>query len=72
VKTPSFATCLRTGSRLVLRGAGLLLVLAAVGGTVQARGPEIVPEIDPGSITGALALLGGGLLLLTDRLSRKK
>ena len=28
-------------------------------------------EIDPGSLTGALALLSGGLLMLTDRLRRK-
>ena len=30
------------------------------------------PEIDPGSITRALACLSGGLLMLTDRIRRKK
>jgi hypothetical protein len=30
-----------------------------------------VPEIDPGSIRGALALLSCGVLLLTDRIRRK-
>jgi hypothetical protein len=29
------------------------------------------PEIDPGSIVGALTLLTGGVLLLTDRRGRK-
>ena len=30
-----------------------------------------VPEIDPGSVMGALAVLSGGLLMITDRLARK-
>jgi len=30
-----------------------------------------VPEINPGSAIGALALLGGGMLVLTDRLRRR-
>ncbi len=30
-----------------------------------------VPEVDPGSVMGALALLSGGLLMITDRLARK-
>ncbi len=30
-----------------------------------------VPEIDPGSVSGALALLSGGILMITDRLRRK-
>src|SRR5262249_47739720 len=29
--------------------------------------PTAIPEIDPGALAGALTLLGGGLLLLTER-----
>ena len=54
---------------LVTRGSGFLLVFAAFAG--QASAAPAVPEIDPGSMTSALALLTGGVLLLTDRLRRK-
>lgn len=43
---------------------GLGLVLAAFAGTARAID---VPEIDPGSIGGALALLSGGVMLITNR-----
>jgi hypothetical protein len=36
-------------------------------GNNQGQNAGGVPEIDPGAISGALALLGGGLLLLTAR-----
>lgn len=53
----------------MLKGLGFLLVFAAF--ETRAFGVDIGPEIDPGSMTGALALLSGGVLLLTDRLRKK-
>jgi hypothetical protein len=53
---------------------GLCLIALAsatpvyAGGSMHCGG---VPEIDPGSAMGALAMLSGGLLMLTDRLRRK-
>jgi len=35
------------------------------------RAPR-VPECDPGVATSSLAMLGGGLLLISDRLRRRK
>lgn len=60
--------------RLLANSCGFLLVFAAVGGVVHAVPPPLgspVPEIDPGSLKSVLALLGGGALLLTERLRRK-
>ncbi len=58
----------------VVRGsfklAGLLMVLTACAGTAAAVDLPAVPEIDPGSMTSAVTLLVGGLLLLGDRLRR--
>ena len=54
-----------------LKVLGLLLVMAAVTGTVRADESVSAPEIDPGSMASALTLLTGGLLTLTDRLRRK-
>jgi len=53
--------------------AGLALVLLATSGTAWAGGfqPAPTPEIDPGSLASALALLTGGMFVLTDRLRRK-
>jgi len=52
---------------------GLALVLAAFSSNAFGGGglPTAVPEIDPGSIGSALALLAGGVALLTDRFRRK-
>jgi hypothetical protein len=52
---------------------GLLLMVAALGAPALANeGDEgVVPEIDPGSMAGALTLLVGGTLMLTDRFRRK-
>jgi hypothetical protein len=50
---------------------GLALVLGACAGTAFAGGPLPAPEIDPGSIAGALTVLTGGMLMLTDRLRKK-
>lgn len=54
---------------LVLRSCGFLIVFASVAGWAQAT--VQTPEIDPGSMSSALALLTGGALMLTDRLRRK-
>jgi len=32
----------------------------------------VAPEIDPGSLLSAMTLLGGGLLILTDRRAKAK
>ena len=49
-------------------GAGLLLIVGATASSALAGvGPPPVPEIDPGSMASALALLAGGLLMLTGR-----
>ena len=37
---------------------------------VRGGGPVKTPEIDPGMLRGALVLLGGGVLMLTDRRRR--
>lgn len=52
---------------------GLALVLGASSGVAQAIGPGVgsTPEIDPGSMKAALMLLGGGVLLVTDRFRRR-
>jgi hypothetical protein len=54
----------------VAKVCGLLLVLAATAATARADlGPA--PEIDPGSLAGALTVLTGGLLIFADRRRRK-
>ena len=49
-----------------LRAGGLLLVVGALAGTALAGLPPVggVPEIDPGSMASALALLTGGMLMI--------
>jgi hypothetical protein len=53
--------------------AGLALVLLATSSTAWGAGPPppSAPEIDPGAAVSALALLTGGMFVLTDRLRRK-
>ena len=48
---------------------GLMLILTAMAAKADAGAPPppTAPEIDPGSVLSAMALLGGGLLMLTDR-----
>ena len=53
--------------RPALLGCGLLLVLAATADTARADFPNPVPEIGPGSLPAALALLAGGLLIYRSR-----
>lgn len=56
-------------ARWMVKGLGFLLVLAAMSSS--ARATSVAPEIDPGMMSSALALLGGGLLLITNRSRRK-
>jgi hypothetical protein len=55
---------------------GMAWFVAAVGGVALAGpGPGGVggaPEIDAGSAMSALTLLSGGILLITDRIRRRK
>jgi len=49
-----------------VRGAlGFLLVFGALANPAAATPPFPTPEIDPTSVSGALALLAGGMLILT-------
>jgi hypothetical protein len=57
------------GWKIVRKSMGFLLVFAAFES--QAMAVPVLPEIDPGSMSSGLALLAGGMLLLTDRLRRK-
>jgi hypothetical protein len=50
--------------------AGMALVFVTTAGKAHAFGPNDAPEIDAASITGALTLLTGGLLVLQSRLRR--
>jgi hypothetical protein len=52
------------------RACGFCLVLSAFAGTAMAT--PSTPEIDPGTGASALALLSGGILLLTDRFYRRR
>ena len=50
------------------RAFGLALVMAVVAGSLQAAGGVVgVPEIDPNSLAGALALLTGGVMMIRRR-----
>jgi hypothetical protein len=55
-------------SRLVV---SLGFVLAALGQVAFASAPVPTPEIDAGTLVGGLALLSGGILILTNRVRRK-
>jgi hypothetical protein len=44
-------------ARWMVKGLGFLLVLAAMSSS--ARATSVAPEIDPGMMSSALALLGG-------------
>jgi len=58
---------LRLSLRLICQVSGLALVLAACA-TPAFAAPDLPgnPEIDPGYIGNALALLTGGLMLMKD------
>jgi hypothetical protein len=51
----------------VAYGLGLFLIVLSAGTKLLAGAPSPVPEIDAGSISGALGLLAGGILILRSR-----
>jgi hypothetical protein len=58
---------------LVQKSCGLMLIMAAIATPAFAGGMHCdVPEIDPGSVGSALALLTGGFLMITERFRRKQ
>lgn len=63
--------------RLALGFLTVAGVLLASTGAAHATTPSLggssggVPEIDPGTLTSSLALLCGGMLMLTDKIRRK-
>lgn len=69
MRSPRLKKLCSTSFHFSLQFCGLALVLAACSGVAQA-GVSITPEIDPGSMTSALALLSGGVLLVADRFRR--
>jgi hypothetical protein len=52
-------------------GLSSLLIVTAFAGTAHAFQPVGVPEVDPGSMGAAMALLVGGYLITASRLRRK-
>jgi hypothetical protein len=56
--------------KLARKGCGLMLVMAAIASPAYAYIVP-VPEIDPGSMGSAFALLSCGMIMITDRLWRK-
>lgn len=66
MKSRRFASLLRAA----WKATGFALVLTALSASAHA-GATPAPEIDPGSILSALTLLGGGLMVLTDRCRAK-
>ncbi len=61
---------LKAGTVLIERGLGFALLLTAISAPAWAF-PVSAPEMDPGLATSALALLSGGLLLISGRSRRK-
>lgn len=47
------------------KGLGLALVLAGMSSSAWAV--DIAPELDPGSMMSAIALISGGLMVLTGK-----
>ncbi len=59
-------------ARTARMGVGLALVLAAFSTPAWAHiRTSSTPEIDPGSMAGAVALLSLGVLMVTDRRRNK-
>jgi hypothetical protein len=48
------------------RITGMVLIMIAAGAAAVALPPE-APEIDPGSVTSALALLAGAMMIIRGR-----
>lgn len=57
---------IRRASQIARKGLGLALVLSALAVPAFASLDD-APEIDPGSIVGAVALLSSGLMMVMDR-----
>jgi hypothetical protein len=71
MRTTRLMTFVVRTAAMARKACGLALVLAAISGVALAKyNKDAAPEIDPGSMAGALTLLGGGLLMLTDRFRR--
>jgi hypothetical protein len=72
---------IRRAFRVVRQGIALMLLMTALGGTSYgwggpsgggpSGGDPAVPEIDSGTLTSAMALLGGGALMLSTRRQRQ-
>lgn len=72
MQTTWFAKSVAASLRFSRQACGLALVLAACSGTAFASPPPLgAPEIDPGSMGSAVALLTGGILLVADRFRRR-
>ena len=56
--------------KMLVRGLALALIVAGMSQPAMAI-DRITPEIDAGSMTSALFVLSGGILMMTDRLRRK-
>jgi hypothetical protein len=61
---------LRCAAEFAGTGCGVALVVAALASRAAANVPPPTPEIDPGSLAGALALVAGGVLVLRGRIRR--
>jgi hypothetical protein len=69
MKFRSTKPLLRNGI-LVTRTVGFVLVMSAL--SMPASATPALPEIDPGVVTSAMALLGGGLLMIGRRSRRSR
>jgi hypothetical protein len=58
------------GIQVIRKSCGLFLIFAATAATAQALPPP-APEIDPTSVSGALAMLASGFYLFTGSRRRK-
>jgi len=63
----TLASAVRTAA---LQSAGLGLVVIALSRAAQAQ-VQATPEIDAGSLVSGLALLAGGMLIVTNQIRRK-
>lgn len=69
---PMSRTCRTLLGSVTAQGARLLAVLLLVSASSSvALASPTAPEIDPASMAGALTLLSGGILMLTDRVRRR-
>ena len=62
---------LRFASCAARKAVGFVILLSAVASQAMALPPP-TPEIDAGSMAGAIAMLALGAMMLADRVSRKK